>query len=230
VTSDTPPPPSPKPSRLRGFWGRRSRKGKILLVVGGLLLALLIIGLAVPAEDSEEPVAQVAGQSVETTEPATTEEATTEEAATEETADEDEDTGRMSEGEFEFFSNALTEVDEEIDQFATTMGRCGVLFQALEVAEGSECVDEAYSGFEDKALLAYAEADDLKDDVAKDCLTALTRYQERLERFATYVGNLHEAGANLQTARFIKISKRARAETARYATARDVALLQCSPV
>lgn len=141
----------------------------------------------------------------------------------------DEDTGRMSETEYDFFSSTLTEVDQEIDQFATKLQKCGVLMQALDLANASTCVGEAYDGFEDKALLAYAEADDLKEDVAKECLKVLTNYQARLDRFATYIGSLHETGANLQAEPFIRLAKRATNQTLRYAGTRDRVLAACSP-
>lgn len=135
----------------------------------------------------------------------------------------------MSDGEFEQFSNALNEVDQEIQQFGTTLQKCGVLFQALQLADGSDCVDEAYSGFEDKVSFALFTANDLKDDVANGCLQAMTAYKARLNRFAAYVSNLHEAGSNLQAKEFLRISPRAGQETRRYAAARDVSLIACAP-
>jgi hypothetical protein len=46
------PIPPPR-SRLREFWGRRSRKGKIALVLGGIFLALAVIGYATPTDEEE---------------------------------------------------------------------------------------------------------------------------------------------------------------------------------
>lgn len=48
--SAAPPNPEP-PSRARQFWSRRSWKGKTAILVGTILVALTVIGLAVPAED-----------------------------------------------------------------------------------------------------------------------------------------------------------------------------------
>lgn len=51
TTSVTPPQPT---SNGGNFWNRRSRKGKILIIVGGVILALAIIGALVPAEQTDE--------------------------------------------------------------------------------------------------------------------------------------------------------------------------------
>jgi hypothetical protein len=214
---------------LRGFWKRRSWIGKTAIIVGAVLVVLVAIGLAVPATDNSDNKSAAATTEAVTTTPAgTTEEAaTTPEATTQEASDED--TGRMSEREFEEFSGALTEVDQEVQQFATTMQKCGVLFQALQLADASDCVDEAYSGFEDKVSFASFTVDDLNDDVAKECLQTMSAYGTRLNRFGNYVANLHEAGANLQAEKFLRIAKRAKKETRRYAAARDLALIACAP-
>jgi hypothetical protein len=206
--------PAAQPPRWRRFWKERSWKGKTAIIVGLVLLVLIVIGIAVPAPDDSENASAEATTPTTTSAPATTtEEATTSEATTEEAADTtDEDTGRMSEGEFEGFSNALTEVDQEVQQFGTTLQKCGVLFQALQLADGSDCVDEAYSGFEDKVSFAVFTVDDLKDDVANGCLQATTAYKARLNHFAAYVGALHDAGTNLQGQKVLRLSKRASQE------------------
>jgi len=73
-------PPEKQPSRVRQFWGRRSRLGKVGLIAGALFVVLLVITLAVPApEDPAEPAVADAEAAPE---PTTTEEAS--EATTEE--------------------------------------------------------------------------------------------------------------------------------------------------
>jgi endonuclease YncB( thermonuclease family) len=77
-----------QPSRLRGFWGRRSRKGKIALVLGAILLLLIVAGIAAPPPEDPEPASNEAPVSSadpvsteESAEPPTAAETTTEAAA-----------------------------------------------------------------------------------------------------------------------------------------------------
>ena len=220
--AETPTPPGP--FGLRGFWKRRSKWGKAGLIIGAIFIALIAIAIAVPApDDSENPSTQVAERD-ETTEPATTEQASTDEEQTD-----DGDTGRMSEGEYDGFTLFVTEVDEEIDQFSTGVQRCGLLFQAGELGNALECMDDAYSGFQDKVDLASVTVDDLRDDVAKECLETINRYQKRLNAFAAYVGSLHETATTLQARRFLRLGKAAQRQSLRYAAARELALVACEP-
>lgn len=46
-------PPPRRPSRLRSFWAARSRKGKVAIIVGAVLLALVAIGYAAPSENND---------------------------------------------------------------------------------------------------------------------------------------------------------------------------------
>ena len=140
-----------------------------------------------------------------------------------------EHTGRMSEGQFEEFSGALTEVDQKVQHFGITLHWCGVLFQALELAVARQCVDDAYNGFGDKVFFASFVVDDLRDNVAKGCLIAMNAYGVRANHFANYIANLHGAGANLQVDDFRRIRKQAVKETRRYAAARNLALIACAP-
>jgi hypothetical protein len=236
VAGETPTPP--QPGGLRGFWKRRSKWGKAGIIIGAVFVALIAIGLAVPApDDSENTSAQVADEET-TTEPTTTEETTTEpdptteETTTEEAAEEeadDGDTGRMSESEYDEFNLFLTEVDEEIEQFGTGLQRCGVLFGAGELAAALECMDDAYSGFQEKVDFANITVDDLRDDVAKECLETMNAYQRRLNTFAAYVASLHETATNLQARKFARLSKAATRQRVAYNTARNLALAACEP-
>jgi hypothetical protein len=135
----------------------------------------------------------------------------------------------MSDTEFEQFSGAVAEVDDELGQFGTTLQRCGVLLQAFELEAASECVGEAYSGIEEDVGAALFVSDDLQGDVAKDCLTSLTAYEDRLNRYANYVSAVHAAGENLQFDQFNRLAKRAVRQSRAYANARDAALLDCAP-
>jgi hypothetical protein len=72
------PPPPQRPSRLRAFWSRRSWKGKAGIIVGAVVLALIVIGVAAPPEDKPESESSPAATTSEqpTTESTTTAEAT----------------------------------------------------------------------------------------------------------------------------------------------------------
>ena len=224
---------------MRDWWSRRGRPGQIALIILAVYVVLLVGGtIALAASDSggdapdgaapETTTVEATTEEATTSEEATTEEATTQETTTQDEAG-DEDTGRMSDAEFEQFSGAVAEVDDELSQFGSTLQRCGVLLQALEFADASECVGEAYSGIEEDVGFALFTSDDLKDDVAEGCLKSLTAYENRLNHYANYVSSLHAAGENLQFRAFNRLAKRARKEAQAYASVRDVTLLDCVP-
>lgn len=236
VSNETPTPP--QSSGLRGFWKRRSKWGKAGLIIGpAVLVALIAIGLAVPAlDESENTAAQVADE--EATEPPTaTEEATsetgptTEEATTEEVPEQADDTGRLNEDEFGWFTVFLGWLDKEIDQLETALPRCAVLFRASRLAAASECVDDAYHGFGRRAGFVNVTVEHFRDDqdVAKRCLAAMNAHHKRLIRFAAYVTSLQRAGTNRQAETFIRLGRKATRQARAYRTARDAALLACEP-
>jgi endonuclease YncB( thermonuclease family) len=78
------PPDSQPPSRLRALWTERSRKGKVGIVAGVVLVALVVIGLAVPAEENQSsaPTATQRGASITATTAATEIATTTAESET----------------------------------------------------------------------------------------------------------------------------------------------------
>jgi hypothetical protein len=222
VSNETSTPP--QSSGLRGFWERRSKLGKAGLIFGpAVFVALIAIGLAMPAlDESENTSAQVTDD--EATKPPTT----TEEATTAEHAD---DTGRLSESEFRWFTVFLGWLDEEVDQLETALPKCAVLFHASRLAAASECVDDGYHGFGRRVSFVNVTVDDLRDDedVANRCLEAMNAYQKRLLLFDAYVASLQQAGTNLQAEKFIRIRRQATQQARAYRTARDAALLACEP-
>jgi hypothetical protein len=236
VSNETPTPP--QSPGLRGFWERRSKWGKAGLLIGAaVFVALIAIGLAMPAlDESESTSAQVTDEGV-TEPPTATEEATTEtdptteEAPTEAAAEQTDDTGRLSESEFRWFTVFLGWLDEEVDQLGTALPKCAVLFRASRLAAASECADEAYHGFGRRVSFIDATVDHLRDDkdVAKRCLAVMNDYQKRLIMFDAFVASLHEAGTNVQTERFIRIRRQAPRQARAYRTAREAALLACEP-
>jgi hypothetical protein len=231
VAGETPTPP--QSGGLRGFWARRSKWGKAEIIIGAVATALVAIGLAVPAlDDSANTSAQVADEET-TSEEASEDTATEPDPTTEEAVEEGDDggTGRMSRGEYAWFTVFLGWLDEEIDQLETTLPKCAVRFQAFQLAAASECVDQAYHGFGRRVGFVNVTVNDLRDDedVAKQCLEALNAYQKRLNSFDAFVELLHRAGANLQAERFTRIRRQATGQARAYRTARDAALLTCEP-
>jgi hypothetical protein len=220
------------------FWERRSRWGKASLIIGlAVFVGLTAIGLAVSAlDESENTSAQVTDE--EATEPPTAAgEATTEggptpeEATTEAGAEHADDTGRLSDREFRWFTVFLGWLDEEVDQLETALPKCAVLFHASRLAAASECVDDAYQGLGRRVGFVNVTVDDLRDDedVAKRCLTAMNAYQNRLIMLDAYVASLQRAGTNLHVEKFIRIRRQAPRQARAYRTARDAALLACEP-
>jgi hypothetical protein len=205
VSNETPTPP--QSPGLRGFWERRSKWGKAGLIIGpAVVVALIAIGLAVPAlDESENTSAQVAEQA--------------------------DDTGRLNEDEFGWFAVFLGWLDKEIDQLETALPRCAVLFRASRLAAASECVDDAYHGFGRRVSFVNVTVDHFRDDedVAKRCLEAMNAYQKRLIMFDAYVASLQRAGTNLQAETFIRLGTQATRQARAYRTARDAALLACEP-
>ena len=66
------PPTGQQPSRLRRFWARRSRKGKVALVLGALFLVLLVVGIASPPPE-DDPQDAASESSADTSESVSTE-------------------------------------------------------------------------------------------------------------------------------------------------------------
>jgi hypothetical protein len=169
--------------------------------------------------------------------PTATEEATTEtdptpeEATTEAAEEQADDTGRLSESEFRWFTVFLGWLDEEAAELEKALPKCAVLFHASRLAAASECVDDAYHGFGRRVSFIDATVDHLRDDedVAKRCLAAMNAYQKRLIMFDAYVARLQQVGTNLQAEKFTRIRRQATWQARAYRTARDAALLACEP-
>ncbi len=112
------------------------------------------------------------------------------------------DTGRMSSGEYDQFTTAVDGVQHETEQFTTGAHKCSVIATTGDLGEFSSCMDDAYSGFNDKAVFADSQVEDLEGNVAKACLTHLRRYRVRLDALATFTKLVHDAGANLEVNAF----------------------------
>jgi hypothetical protein len=137
---------------------------KIVLGVAAVFVVLSIIGaLAGGGGDEDEQASD---------EP--TREQPSEQGRPDESDAENADTGRMSQTEWERARDAIFEVNGELRDYREQVGeRCALMVQAMQVAEALECIDDAYSGVEDKMALAYSDLEDLQGDVAKKCLRAV---------------------------------------------------------
>jgi len=230
-------PATAKPT-AQPLWKRRP------VIIGAVVLALIILGAAVSGDDEDsaqpaattEEVTTAATTEAATTEAATTEAATTEAATTEaataeaaETETEPVDTGKMSEGEFETFSDRLDAIDAEVFEYGQELQKCSVLLQALELAEASECVGEAYEGVGDDMVLAYSMAEDLEGDVGKRCLKTLRAYKQRLDVYYGWHERTQDAGENLQFDEFNTLAGQIGAQNRAYSRARVRVLRDCAP-
>jgi hypothetical protein len=76
----------------------------------------------------------------------------------------------MSEGDMVKRPDDMDQFGDENIQFGSMIaGKCRVLLTAGDLNSTSDCIKDAYSGFEDDWLGLYSTLDDLKGDVAKDC-------------------------------------------------------------
>jgi hypothetical protein len=135
----------------------------------------------------------------------------------------------MSEGEYETFSTAQAEVIDEALQFGEEVQKCAVIGLAGQIAEFSDCMDEAYSGFNEDADYALFIAQDTLDDVAKRCRVRLTNYIAALNNLSEKVAALHRAGSLLQADEITATSNALPRAADRYAKVSVNVLSACSP-
>lgn len=140
-----------------------------------------------------------------------------------------EDTGRMSEGEFEEFRNAQQEVAEESQQFADGAQKCAVIGQTGDLPEFSRCIDDAWSGFTSKAQYAYFIAGEQMSNTAKQCQTALRSYRTVLANYQATLDVAHKYASNLQIDLMGAAFNRVPAATRRYVKFALNAVAACEP-
>lgn len=81
----------------------------------------------------------------------------------------------MSDGEWDLAKTAVFGVNGEVIDYGNKIAsRCAVLLGAQEVSDALSCIDDAYDGVEGRVLVSVDQLDDLKSDVGKKCLKALT--------------------------------------------------------
>lgn len=140
------------------------------------------------------------------------------------------DTGRMSQGEFDSLTTPMQDLASEESDFGTQISsKCRVLMTALELADASTCIHDAWSGTYDKGLAVYSTIDDLKGDVGDGCKTTLLAYQDALDRFISTQDRAAKAGENLQFARFTALAKGTVRLSKRYTRLQTKVLLECAP-
>lgn len=139
------------------------------------------------------------------------------------------DSGRMSQGEFTSFRDAHQGVVDEGLQFSEGLQKCAVIGSAGELAAFSDCVDESYSGFEDKAGYADFTAQDLLDDTGRTCRAALVSYRVVLNDLTRTLGDIHRAGSLLQVDAMAAEAPEMAREARRYGKFAGNALRACKP-
>jgi hypothetical protein len=216
-------------------WRRGGGARKVSYGLWGIA-ALFAFGLiwAVSLDSSEERAATGSTTTTAETQPDTTEATTTEAESPPTTAPattetKPPDTGRMSDGEYANFSRVLSEVDSELSDYGDGLAKCSVLFEALQLADASDCIGEAYAGVGDQMLVAYSTAEDLQGDVATACLKALKLYRQRLDVYFGWHERTQDAGENLQFDEYNTLASLSGSMTKRYRQGRDWVLRDCEP-
>jgi hypothetical protein len=87
------------------WWRRRSRKAKIGLVVGAVVAVIVVIGALAPSEDTGDNGGTNPSAAAPQPEP---------EPEPPPPPPAEEDTGRMSDGEYDLFSSQVADVDQEV--------------------------------------------------------------------------------------------------------------------
>jgi hypothetical protein len=188
-----------------------------LAVIAAILVVSPVSACAEEGDMADSPAAEA--------EEATTDEATTEEAESED----DGDTGRMSDGEFQMFSDYDSKFADELEQWSGGYATCATIGQAGDLAGFRDCIDEEWEGVEDAGLLAYSNAEDTYDDVAKQCLARLRGYARQVDRVYTQNSNAYEAAKALDLEAISTVfAPLARAAT-RYGRASVNAHTACEP-
>lgn len=152
-------------SMLNRLWRGRSRKGKALVIGGAVLLLFALIGALAPAEeasDDEPPAAQTSSPPPppppppkppppEPPPPPAT----------------DEDTGRMSEGEYEQWTGAVEDLNDESLEWSQGAQTCSVIGQSGDLAGFRDCIKEEYKGFENSVYFARDTTDGLMESASR---------------------------------------------------------------
>jgi len=149
---------------MRKRWARLKGWQRWTVIGAGILIVIAIIASAAGGGGDDEPAAAETPAQEQPAAKATPDSAS------------DGDTGRMSQGEWEQARDAVFDVNGEIQDYRDQVsGRCATIIRGLEVSAALECIDDAYSGVEDKVGFAVFTLNELKDDVAKQCLRAVNR-------------------------------------------------------
>jgi len=206
----------------RWFRGRSTRFQAISWIVVAVL-GLAAIG-ATGSDDSS------GATTVATTKPASSPAPSTDPANGDATPSQPVDTGRMSDGEYDQFTGAVQDLGDEESDFGSQLGsKCRVEMTAMQFADASDCIHEAWSGTYDKGLIVYSTIDALKDDVGKGCRSSLLAYQHALDRFVSSQDAAVKAGENLQFGRFAALVKATTPLAKAYKRTNLRVLVECAP-
>lgn len=192
-----------------------SKKKKVVLWVAGAFVALIVLA-AIFGETPEEEAAGDETRTEQTTAPA-------------KPAAKPEDTGRMSQGEFDRYMMWVRDVRKEQGQLADASPKCGVLIQAMELAEASECLDDAFDGLDVSMQVLSDTLAGLEDDVAKKCLVAVRQMKQATDGYANATTAAQQAGKNLQFDEFIAIADDAANQSTRFDARHNAMLAECQP-
>lgn len=174
---------------------------KILIGVGALFALLVVIGLFT---DSGTDDAASTNAAPTTPTPATTAPAKTPappaakpKPAKTTVPAEPVDSGRMSDTEFGQLMGAHSELVDESLQYSSEIQACSVIGQTGDLVGFRDCVDDAYSGFEEDVDFAIYTADDLLGDTAKQCQAALRSYAKITRAYQATVALTYDVANRL---------------------------------
>ncbi len=174
---------------------------KILIGVGVLFALLVVIGLFTDSGDEEAASTNAAStaQAATTTAPAKTTAPPAAKPKPAKTAAPAEpvDTGRMSDTEFDQLMGAHQELVDESLEYSNDIQACSVIGQTGDLVGFRDCVDDAYSGFDEDVGFAVYTADDLVDDTAKQCQGALRSYAKITRAYQATVALTYDVANRL---------------------------------
>lgn len=114
-------------------------------------------------------------------------------------------------------------------QFSEEIQACAVIGQTGDLVGFRDCVETAYSGFEEDALSARAIADDTLDDVGKQCQAALRSYSTVLADYFGVVKTAYAVARQLEFDLLTPAYEALPAASRRYAKFSGNAIAACQP-
>jgi len=137
--------------------------------------------------------------------------------------------GRLSDDEYEQFSENADAIGSGLSRWATKLRRCSVLLDGRELAAASDCFRQSQGGVTTDMKRGYNYARDHESQVDDGCRRSLHAYYNRLDAVYGTVTDTSEAGENLDFDALSGLADAAGSRAAAYRHARDEVLSACRP-